>query len=444
MTRLRTPVLPALLLLCLLLFDRATAQPVAPPDDSWRDATRSTLGAEELARSAALLSRVLMMNVRQDTPTFAPTFDLRLRQEILDGVLYFDPANADRNWIRLRSRAGLRYTGRGHLFEARLCNEFRKIIEPDVELDLDELILDRLVWAWADPMDGVYFSVGRQDMIWPDGLIMLEGHPLDGSRSMYHDALRLGLGSRRGELFELVAIHNSKVDPFVLAGDEIRSLADADESAFILRYETERHSRLALIWKHEDDPEHILPDRSSVTLNLRHVDEGERSTLLWELALQRQTDPGLAVAAQAELRGAVGPRLELRVGGFLYSGANGSRPAFRSPWGRWPKWSELYIYSLVPEGGPAAWSNIGGVPLEARLRLGKAMRLRMGATALFAPENDWASRGTLARFELGGKLTAGLSAHLLWEGLEVGSHLSPPDGERFHHFLRWQVNYSMK
>lgn len=409
MTRLRTPAPPVLLLLCLFAFTPAMATPA-------------------------------------DAPTLAPTFDMRLRQEILDGVIYFDPAGRDRNWIRLRSRAGLRYTGRGHLLEARLCNEFRKIIEPDTELDLDELIVDRLVWAWADPMDMLYFSVGRQDMIWPDGLIMLEGHPLDGSRSIYHDALRVGLGNRDGELLELVAIHNSKVDPFVLAGDDTRALTDADESALVLRWETENRSRLALVWKHEDDPEHIRPDRSTVTFDFRHVDEGERSSLSWELALQRQTDPGWALAAQAEIRGRVNPRLELRAGGFLYSGNDVSAGlnTFHSPWGRWPKWSELYLYTLVPEGGPAGWGNIGGVPVEARVELGRAGRLRVGATALFAPEDDWASRGTLAKIELSGRLADGLSAHLLWEGLEVGPHPAGADAERFHHFLRWQVNYSMK
>ena len=42
--------------------------------------------------------------------TMSPVFDLRVRQEILDGVFHF-AAEPDRNWLRIRTRAGA--TGEG-------------------------------------------------------------------------------------------------------------------------------------------------------------------------------------------------------------------------------------------------------------------------------------------------------------------------------------------
>ena len=53
----------------------------------------------------------------------APSADIRVRQEILDGVYHFDPLEQDRDWVRIRTRAGLDLSGNGHEFSLRLTNE---------------------------------------------------------------------------------------------------------------------------------------------------------------------------------------------------------------------------------------------------------------------------------------------------------------------------------
>ena len=381
---------------------------------------------------------------RAQADPLLPSLDFRIRQERLADVFQFDPEVKDRNWLRIRTRAGLNLGTEQSRFELRLCNEFRKITRPSTELDLDELIIDRLLWAWRSDETPVFFSVGRQDIIWPDGFIMLEGHPLDGSRSIYQNALLAGYEAD-GDRFELMGIFNPKRDPMVLAGDADRALADADESALVLRWLRGENLQLAFIWKQETDPDNLRPDLEAWTLGLRFEDPDPNIDANWELALQRQMDLGWALAAQARFGGVLVPeRMSLHGGAFFHTGETRNTRAFRSPWGRWPKWSELYLYSLVPEGGPANWGNVAGPYLESWLELGEYSRLRLAATALHAPAPDWESRGVLLKAELRFRLMPELSGHLLWEGLETGSFHAEPVAANFHHFLRWQVNLELK
>ncbi len=373
-----------------------------------------------------------------------PSLDLRIRQERLVDLFEFDPDEANRNWLRIRTRAGFCLDGELSRFEIRLCNEFRRIMTPDTDLELDELIVDRLLWTWRSEETPIFFSVGRQDIIWPGGFLMLEGHPLDGSRSMYQNALHVGYKTD-GTLLEMSGIFNPKRDPMVLTGDQNRALADADESALALRWLHDESLHLAFIWKQETDPDNLRSEMTAWTFDVRYEDPDPKIDADWELALQRQKGRGWALAAQARFGGMLVPdRMSLHGGGFFYSGETRSLRAFRSPWGRWPKWSELYLYSLVPEGGPANWANIGGSTLESWLELGERSRLRLAATALFAPAPDWESRGMLLKAELRLRLMPELTGHLLWEGLEVGPFDKEPGDANFHHFLRWQLNLELK
>ena len=67
----------------------------------------------------------------QDASSFtvSPLFDLRVRQEIMDGVYYFAP-EPDRNWYRFRTRLGAEASGGNHEFKVLLTNEHRRSVGP--------------------------------------------------------------------------------------------------------------------------------------------------------------------------------------------------------------------------------------------------------------------------------------------------------------------------
>ncbi|MBD3222424.1 hypothetical protein GF314_14410 [bacterium] len=400
-----------------------------------------------------------------------PTADLRVRQEVLDGVYHFAP-ETDRDWVRVRTRLGLQATGDRHALALRLANEHRHYLTPDQDLDWDEVLIDRLAWRIALG-EGTDVTLGRQDIIWPGGFLVLEGHPLDGSRTIFHDGVRLrhhlGEAGSDGPRIDVAAVHNRRQAGLVLIDDQDRALTFGDETGLLARVDHDRWSH-AFILKHEDwpDDEPGVPrgDLTTWTFASRHVGAVHASVdLEAELALQyqhgdvRETIPypddapfgnGWALAGQAF---ATVPfeRASIDLGGFFYSGARGDLRPFKAPWGNWPKWSELYIYTLLGESTPgrphvAAWENVAAPRVQIRRPLAGGLDGRVGATWLTAPAPEWASRGLLLEARLDAQLRPRLRAHLLFEWLDPGSFhdgryglapLTDPVS-----FLRWEISWS--
>jgi hypothetical protein len=404
-----------------------------------------------------------------EATTLSPLADVRLRQEILDGVYHFAP-DPDRNWIRLRTRTGLRLDHGRHRGEILLTNEHRHYLTPgDVDFDWDELILDQAFWSYqAD--SGLRLTVGRQNIIWPGGFLMLEGHPLDGSRSLYHNALRLQTPAGQAAV-DLALIHNPQRDPLILAGDLDRALSDADETALAVRLAHGRWVWSAILKAERGRDSHLAGDLETVTVAGRRT-SSPAVPVAWhvELALQYQhgqieplpavdQEPaieagpdGWAWAADLAVKLPLVHDWQLSAGAFCYSGLDGDQRPFRTPYGRWPKWSELYIYSLIGEsrGGRvhvAAWENIAAPHLTVTRPLHRRLSVSLGATWLLAPEPSWQARGWLTQAELQATLGPRLQGHLRWEMLAPGRfhdgrHGLPPLTDTVH-FLRWQLSYTL-
>ena len=395
-----------------------------------------------------------------DASSFAmtPLFDLRVRQELLDGVYYFAP-DPDRNWIRFRTRAGARATAGNHEFKILLTNEHRRFLGPGtVVFDWNEIILDQAYWAWSISPD-TKLTFGRHNIIWDRGFLMLEGHPLDGSRSIYQNAIRLQTPVGGSDL-DLALIHNPKRDPIVLAGDSDLPLTDADETAVAIRL-TGGTAKVSLIWKSEVDPDQVLPDLQVLTLGGRTDRKtGDSGELMAELAVQYQKEDngsagnsdGFAMALQTHFADDLGAAWRGKAGFFFYSGDGNGMRAFRTPWGRWPKWSELYIYTLIGESTRgrihvAAWENIAAPHATVTRPIGDLFKFRFSAYYLLAPQTDWAARGAMTQTELKFDILPGLDGHLLWEMLAPGGFHDGRGGlepmTSTVHFLRWQLAYAL-
>ncbi len=415
-------------------------------------------------------------------PEFEPLLEVRLRHEIMDGVYYFAP-EPDRNWVRVRTRAGLRVTaaaadGGRHGGEVVLNNEHRHVVTPGGgEFDWDEVILETACWRWR-AADDLLLTVGRQDIVWPGGFLMMDGNPLDGSRTMYHNAVRLqtglqtGLATRAGRTgLDLAFIHNPKRDPLVLIDDLERDLCDADETALAMRLVREGWA-WSVITKVERDPDGRLPELTTTTFAARR-DAKSAPGGAWhlELALQHQEgrvadaaqpaiDPGpagWALAGEGAVSRPLGSGWRAQGGAFFYSGLGEDLRPFRTPWGRWPKWSDLTIYSLMGENTPgrvhgAAWENIAAPHVTVSRPLGGGSLVRqltasVNATWLLAPAPSWQTRGLLTRAQLTADLGPRLQGHLLWEMLAPGGFHDGRNGLRpwtaTGHFVRWQLVWSL-
>ncbi len=375
---------------------------------------------------------------------FTPQADLRVRQEVMDGLLPFAP-DADRNQVRFRSRLGGTLDVDQYRFRFLLTNEHRRYVRPDgIDFDWDEVIVDQLYYQLRH--QDWRLSVGRQNIIWDEGFFMLEGHPLDGSRSIYHDAVYF----QRQDL-DLALIYNTRTDPLVLAGDMDRPLRDSDELALAVRVGGD-HAAAKLIVKRlmpGDDQDGWGPERTLYTVGYR-FDMGCKTNLWWlmEAGAQYNEPDGhergqASHALHTRLERPLGPDTRFHVGGFYYG------KAYTSPFGRWPLWSELYIYTLVPEGGVANWRNIAAPFAGVTHQICPRMKLKARAYYLMAPdgtganESDWESRGLLTQLRLDVNMNKHLRGHLTWEMLDPGTFHDaehhPFPMEDVVHFLRWEM-----
>jgi len=74
----------------------------------------------------------------------------------------------------------------------KLTNEFRYYFVPeDRDFTFDEVIVDQLYFKWSNTafVPGT-LTLGRQNIILGEGFVMMDGHPLDGSRSIYFNGAR--------------------------------------------------------------------------------------------------------------------------------------------------------------------------------------------------------------------------------------------------------------
>jgi len=80
----------------------------------------------------------------------------------------------------------------GMELNAKLTNEFRHYMAPkDRDFEINELFVDNLYFKWANlGRIPLALTLGRQNIMLGEGFVVMDGHALDGSRSIYFNAAR--------------------------------------------------------------------------------------------------------------------------------------------------------------------------------------------------------------------------------------------------------------
>jgi hypothetical protein len=416
-------------------------------------------------------------------PTIELGFEERVRMEDWDDIVDHSSATNDlRTQIRFRSRLWASWKPSARLEAvAGIINENRKITDPDMAYNGREVVFETL---WVDWKLGRGWAArpGRQNLMRGEGFVLFDGSPLDGSRTAYFNALNAYRTFGKSKL-ELLAISNPCTDQYLPRFNEaekpseLQRLVEWNERAVgvYITYAELPHTGLEgyVFYKTETDdyraPSHPLfqPDRRLGAVGGRVVQSlGRGFSLIGEAAYEvgrQDARPGTGGSSQ-ELRAWGGyVRLRKELGGkakptlsLAYIGMSGDNPGTSTIEGwdplfsRWPKWSELYIYSLAPETGAAYWTNTGMWEAEVRVTPVKPLSLRavyyrmaayesLGARGgIFGPGT---TRGDL--FQVRADLTVGKSwkGHVLYEHLAPGDFYSGQDGG---HFLRFEVIYTFK
>lgn len=428
-----------------------------------------------IAMSAiALICLLFGALVAADTPrsAFDWGYRLRLRQEY--GANMTDFSNLlsdDSNYIRVRSQLwGSWAPSAQWKLYAMLNNEHRHWYKSAKGLEhqafeIHELVVENF-YLEGKNLGGTPFgfTLGRQNFFYGEGFICWDGGPLDGSRTGYFNALLLtaAFGKRRLDAHVLSDPERDQYLPPL--NDQNQSLIEWDETGAGLYYTDESFEGRTLeayyFYKNENDENDAYPESDVHTIGARASGKAfDRLTFAFEAAVQagdRGAQERLAYGGY--LRGKYALPFEhvptaLVLGGFYLSGDDSSTPDRYEGWNpvysRWPKWSDLYIYSLAKERGAAYWENFASAWLGFEIKPFERITLEERLYALRAPEpppvpgtapfGDGRSRGVLSLVKLSGTLNEYLSAYVLWEALTPGDYYAA--GSDAAHFLRWEIMF---
>ncbi len=432
-----------------------------------------------------------LANATEPSPkTFDWGADQRLRQVFIGNVGLNDASPiADRTFQRYRTRLWGRYSPTDWLdTDARLIWEGRHYNKPNADQwpvpgfetwYSGGVLFDRLAVTFNDPGGlPVQLKVGRQDLIFGNGWLVLDGTPLDGSRTIYFDAARATIDlDAIDTTLDLVAINqdaNTGRFPQALNG-VVEDQTEQYETG-VIAYARNR-SLLPegavdgyFIYKHDrpnPTPYNLrvnngapFPSPSDAgdiyTLGLRF--DGPLAphwTLRAEGAYQwgrLNAQPLSAFGLNARLQYSFDDALNNRLHGDLeyLSGddpGDGTDQAFDPLWGRWPQWSELMIYQWPLD------SRVGQATNLLRLNLGWAAQVHetslvtLDYHALFANQQstltaaqranisgDGYFRGHLLTAWLKTKLNAHVSGHLVAEYLAPGDFYASHRRDRAYFF----------
>lgn len=424
-----------------------------------------------LTLALAALASIATADGAPPANTFEFGFEERVRTENWDNSTDFNENAADvRHQWRFRTRAWEKLgVGPNTEFALGLANESRQTVTPHTSITVDETVVETfyLDHRFAD---GASVRVGRQNITRGDGFVLTDGSPGDGSRVAYFNALDLGWTSGKSRL-DLLIISDPHRDRYLPPiHDKAKSLIEWDENAFGLYWTDSGRAKTTLdayyFYKAETGDTRALTNAARQSDRMFHTlggrctrdfagDWSVRAELAGQAGGQRPGSDIRAWGAQTSVKKSFAHAMKpsLLLG---WTGLSGDDPATPDNEGwdplfsRYPKWSELYIYTLLGERGIAYWTNLSMWQAEVRLTPVKPLDLRATYYHLGAFHRFPGKPAIYANGLTRGNLFEGRADYKLndsWRGHVVGEYLAPGDfytGSDGGWFFRAEVLCSFK
>ncbi len=420
----RRIVLMACLLLCLSAAYRPilAADSVAPSDQTvqqWLDQMKHptdwlTLSSDLRIRQVYFKNAIDFLDEFDDTRQF---WRIRARVAALFGPFFVDEAQEAANGLSLyvRLTAEPRYlTQRAPGTPAQAWTEG---------------VVDNLYIDWKRVGGApVNVRVGRQDIIYGRGWVMLDGTPLDGSRTIYSDAVRMSIIlEEQCSQLDLFYIDNNgldtRFDPVSEDGTPVSEFDATLFGAYLINTACEGHEFNAYyIYKDEDPlPTTALPGRIVHTAGLLAQGPITGNWDYYGEGAYQWGKEGNADRSGWGVTGEVGytfvdcaykPRFHV---GYEYLSGDDPSTSTYEAWdtvlGRWPHFSELYAYRWAMEGGmPGAYTNLQRYTAGATVHPSEKMCIYLNYHYLRANEHTF---GTTYTFPTGPYDSGDTRGHLL-------------------------------
>ena len=432
-----------------------------------------------IAAASPSPSEKLIQQIKNPTDWFSWGGDLRLRNERFQDLLTLNSAAArhEQDYFRMRTRLWAGIAASNDLsLNVRLATEPRNWLNPagyspyapHTGVDISELMTDSLNVKWKNALGlPMVVTVGRQDILLGDGWLTGDGTPLDGSWTYFLDAARFTyeLKDQHTTIEAIGIMQSAKDDAWMpTINDQDRYVTEQNEKGAILSIANTSCKAANLtgyfIYKHDDATPGIAakyhPDSGDIyTVDGRLTGAvGEHWKYSAEGAYQFGRKQDLSIqfpAVSTDFR---------RVNAFgwntkatylfqdswhnqlslSYEFLTGDNPNTKSDemfddlWGRWPRWSEIGLYSFAAETRIGEEANMHRLGPTWSISPAKDLEYSASYFALFSQE-DVATRAPQTLFSGTGKFrghflssvvkykfTPHLTGHLWSEDLFPGDY----------------------
>ncbi|MCU0288222.1 MAG: alginate export family protein [Acidobacteria bacterium] len=395
-------------------------------------------------------------------------FSERFRMESWDNAINLDKNLGDATaYTRNRTSLSLLWFPSQKLeFSIKLTNEFRNYLTPKTnKFKFHEILVDQLYVKWTGTGQlPLSLTLGRQNMTLGEGFVVMDGGPLDGSRSIYFNAARADYRLIDDHTLMAFYCYQPENDNLLPVINNLNApLVEQPEQGFGLYY-TGKLNKTSLevyaIRKNIKETEK-RPIKSAInTFGARVVlPLFARVSLTGEGAYQFGTFGNLDRAAAGGYFhldykfSEKMPLLRMFTFGGIYLSGDDPATAKKEDWdplfSRWPKWSEAYIYTLIREQGVAYWSNLNSLYISLLLDFTERMNLVLTWHHLGANEKNLGifpggtgrTRGDLLIARLDFKINRYFSGHFLWEHFNPGNFYFK--GASWYNWLRFELMYKI-
>jgi hypothetical protein len=438
-----------------------------------------------ILRSALLL---LLLNILLIENTFAQTsgttntnssfkfsFQERVRLETWDNTVTLSrAAKAGSSYLRNKTSIMGQWLPTEALeIGVKLTNEFRTYFSPSTNVfHMNEVFFDQLYIKWNTKavLDGI-LTVGRQNLNFGEGFVVLEGTPLDGSRATYFNAVKYDWNLNKDNTISLFGLYMPLTDDLpVINGNDIDAaflvngtwgLTEQKENGFGLYY-TGKLS-WGNIQAYYIRKNYLSPNKAIGQIDSDVNTVGGRINKAFSKELSFTFEGAYQFGKYGDFnKNAYGGYLYLdykptwnkvylpktfTIGSICLSGDDpgtkdneGWDPIFS----RWPKWSDSYVYTLVKESKVAYWSNMVSIYSSVKFIIDEQvsfsfdyhhlLALQTGTATSFLSGNGHV-RGDLFIAKMLLEINKYLSGHFIFEHFLPGNYyVGTADSANFARF----------
>jgi hypothetical protein len=348
--------------------------------------------------------------------------DIRIRQEAYGNIPTIAPGVDDHtDYFRVRTRAWFEVGYEDVSLYARVANEFRhyngftpaqKVLDPKNGWKFpDELVLDNLYLDIKNLIDGrLDLRIGRQDLMYGAGRVILEGTPSDGSRTIFFDAVKATVHLTPKSSLDAFVIYNTHDGMDLNVGSLDRDLTrgaapqitEKGGGLYLTSKEMkELPAELYYVYKREsnDKGTGVVPARDTHTIGARVMPQfGEQLSAEVEGAVQfgdTDVEPDQDILAYMGYAGLTyKPDFGLEGKPFFtaacyyLSGDDNATPGednrWNPVWARYPQFSDLMVFAM-PAG---RWSNLVYPHVEAGIKCPCKHNISVKAGPMYAADED--------------------------------------------------------